>query len=95
MEHKLSKSYKCEKCGLNFKSMEDLEKHNRDVHGVDYLAQGIIRVMVEGPPGLGKKLLLEKITGFLSEEGFVVSKPKKHEKVGSWLIEIRKYDENK
>jgi hypothetical protein len=91
----LSKSYKCDRCGSNFLSREDLEKHERDAHGVDYLAQGIIRVMVEGPAGLGKKLLLEKISGFLLEEGFTVSDPKKHEELSSWLIEIRKSDENK
>jgi nucleoside-triphosphatase THEP1 len=51
--------------------------------------------MVEGPPGLGKKFLIEKIAGFLSEEGFAVSEPKKHEKVSSWLIEIRKLEKSK
>jgi hypothetical protein len=90
----MSESYDCKACGLDFSSKEDLEKHDREVHGIDFLTQGIIRIIVEGPPGLGKKLLLEKISVFLSEE-FSVSKPKKHEKVGSWLIEIRKPEGNK
>jgi hypothetical protein len=79
---------------LSFLSKEELEKHDREIHGIAYLAQGIIRVIVEGPPGLGKRLLLEKIADFLSEEGFKVSEPTKHKKENSWLIEIRKRKDN-
>ena len=48
----------------------------------------IIRLLVEGTPGLGKKLLLEKISAFLIEEGFSVTEPTKHEELGSWFIEV-------
>ena len=86
----MSKTYRCNQCGSEFNSKEALEKHERKVHNVDYLAQGIIRVIVEGPPGLGKKLLLERIAMFLGEEGFRTSEPREDEKLGSWVIEIRK-----
>lgn len=85
----MSESYRCSTCGKEFKTKKDLEKHERDVHGMDYLAQGIIRVIVDGPPGLGKKILLEKISAFLAEEKLMVSEPKEDEKLGSWVIEIR------
>ena len=85
----MSESYRCNFCGHKFRKKEDLEKHERDVHGVDYLAQGIIRVIVDGPPGLGKKILLEKIAAFLIDEKLMVSEPKEDEKIGSWVIEIR------
>jgi len=88
-ENKMSESYRCSKCGRAFETKEELEKHERNVHGVDYLAQGIIRVIVDGPPGLGKKILLEKIAAFLAKEKLMVSEPKEDEKLGSWVIEIR------
>jgi len=50
--------------------------------------QGIIRLLVDGPPRLGKRLLLEKISVFLLEDGFVVSEPKKHENVDSCLSKL-------
>jgi nucleoside-triphosphatase THEP1 len=52
----------------------------------------IINLLVEGTPGLGKRLLLEKIAGYLRDEGFSVTEPMKHEKLGSWFIEVLDFE---
>ncbi len=57
-------------------------------NGTDNMDKEIINLLVEGTPGLGKRLLLEKIAGYLKGEGFSVTEPMKHEKMGSWFIEV-------
>ncbi len=57
-------------------------------NGADGMDREIINLLVEGTPGLGKRLLLEKIAGYLTDEGFSVTEPMKHEKLGSWFIEV-------
>ena len=53
----------------------------------------IINLLVEGTPGIGKRLLLEKIAGYLRDEGFSVTEPMKHEKMGSWFIEVLDFED--
>jgi len=60
-------------------------------HGAKDLDKEIINLLVEGTPGLGKRLLLDKIAGYLKDEGYSVTEPMKHEKLGSWFIEVLDY----
>ena len=43
--------------------------------GLEIMDKDIIRLQVEGNPGIGKKQLLEKISAFLNDEGFSVTEP--------------------
>ena len=52
-------------------------------NGIKELDKEIINLLVEGTPGLGKRLLLDKIAGYLKDEGFSVTEPVKHDKLGS------------
>ena len=60
--------------------------------GIEIMDKEIIRLSVEGTPGLGKRLL-EKISAFLNEEGFSVTEPTKHKELGSWFIEILDFED--
>jgi nucleoside-triphosphatase THEP1 len=53
----------------------------------------IINLLVEGTPGLGKRLLLDKIAGYLKDEGYSVTEPMKHEKLDSWFIEVLGFED--
>ena len=59
--------------------------------GIEKMGKEIINLFVEGTPGLGKRLLLDKIAGYLKDEGYSVTEPMKHEKMGSWFIEVLDY----
>ncbi len=60
---------------------------------LEIMDKEIIRLLVEGTPGLGKRLLLEKIADFLKEGGFSVTEPTKHEELGSWSIEVLDFED--
>ncbi len=52
------------------------------------IIKDMVRLWATGRPGVGKSLLLEKIANDLMRDGFVVSKPVKHEKRETWFIDV-------
>lgn len=52
------------------------------------MRKGKIRLWAEGEPGIGKRLLLDKISTILKNEGLRASVPQLHRARNTWFVDV-------
>ena len=57
------------------------------------MRKGKIRLWAEGEPGIGKRLLLDKIATILKNEGLTTTTPTLHPTRNTWFIDVHNLEE--